>query len=155
LPITEDTRPYKETYMDVDNVTLLFKSLLRPHLEYANVAWALSYKADLKKLEDVQRRATRLLPSLSGLDYTTRLHKLKLPSIAYRRKRGDMIEVYKCTHGIHRNNILEFMSDTRTRGHSLKLRLQSCKTRFRHNYFNQRVVFPLNSLPEELCVLQL
>ena len=31
------------TYMDVDNVTLLFKSLVRPHLEYANVAWALSY----------------------------------------------------------------------------------------------------------------
>ena len=85
-------------YLDADNLTLLFKSLVRPHLEYANVAWTLSYKGDLKKLEDVQWRATRLLPSLSGLDNTTRLQKLKLPSIAFRRRREDMTEVYKYSH---------------------------------------------------------
>ena len=76
------------TYMDDDNLSLLFKSLVRPHLEYANVVWALSYKGDLKKLEDVQRRATRLLPSLSGLDYSARLRKMKLPTTAYRRKKA-------------------------------------------------------------------
>jgi len=88
-------------------------------------------KGDLKKLEDVQRRATHLLASLSGLDYSARLRKLKLPSIAYRRKRGDIIEVYKYSHGIYSNNILEFSSDTKTRGHSLKLKLQTCSTRVR------------------------
>ena len=46
-------------------------------------------------LESVQRRATRYVPSLKGLSYKERLCKLKLPTLVYRRVRGDMIETFK------------------------------------------------------------
>ena len=42
------------TYLDINTLSLLYKSLFRPHLEYANVAWQLSFKKDMKKIEDVQ-----------------------------------------------------------------------------------------------------
>ena len=43
-------------------------------------------------LENVQRRATRCIPSLKGLSYVDRLKKLQLPTLVYRRARGDMID---------------------------------------------------------------
>ena len=45
-------------------------------------------------LENVQNRATKLVNGISKVDYTKRL-KIYLPSLAYRRLRGDMIETYK------------------------------------------------------------
>ena len=49
-------------------------------------------------LENVQIRATKLVDGLGSLDYPERLRKLQLPTLAYRRARGDMIEVYKHIH---------------------------------------------------------
>ena len=45
-------------------------------------------------VEGVQRQATKQLPSLKELSYTQRHSKLKLPTLSYRRVRGDMIEVH-------------------------------------------------------------
>jgi hypothetical protein len=50
-------------------------------------------------IENIQRRATKLIPGLSDLSYEDRLRPLKLPSLSYRRSRGDMIEVYKIMSG--------------------------------------------------------
>ena len=55
---------------------------------------ALSYaykKKDITLIENVQRRATKLIPSLKNLSYEDRLRRLKFPSLTY-RTRGDMIE---------------------------------------------------------------
>ena len=41
----------------------------------------------------VQRRATKLIPGYKELDYKERLIRLKLPTLSYRRLRGDMIEI--------------------------------------------------------------
>ena len=50
----------------------------------------------------MQGRATKLLPSMDSLSYKKkRLQKLKLPTLVYRRLRGDMMEVYKIIHGIY------------------------------------------------------
>ena len=43
----------------------------------------------------MQRIATRMVPILRDLDYCSGLQVLKLPTIANRRDRGDIIEVYK------------------------------------------------------------
>lgn len=48
-------------------------------------------------IENVQRRATKLLPGFANLSYPERLRKLKLPTPTYRRYRGDMIDFYKIT----------------------------------------------------------
>jgi len=44
-------------------------------------------------------RATKLIRRLRGLSCTERLQKLKLPTLKYRRLRGDMIELYKMVTG--------------------------------------------------------
>ena len=56
-------------------------------------------KGDIKRLEKVQMRATKLVNNVKHLSYENRLKKLKLPTLKYRRLRGDMIEVYKIIHG--------------------------------------------------------
>ena len=58
------------SYLDKEMFTNLYKSLVRPHLEYANVIWHPMYKKQLKLLEDVQRRATKILPELKEKTYT-------------------------------------------------------------------------------------
>ena len=53
------------------------------------------YTKDIRKLEGVQRRATKQLGNLKDLEYKERLKQLELPTLVYRRMQGDMIEVYK------------------------------------------------------------
>ena len=81
--------------MDANIFCQLFKGLVRPHLEYAQAVWSPKSKTLIKKIEEVQKRATKLIPGFYNLSYQDRLKKLKLPTLAYRRARGDMIEIYK------------------------------------------------------------
>ena len=60
---------------------------------------------DMEAIETVQRRATKLVPNLRNVDYShysQRLKILKLPSMQYRLRRGDMIQVYKIVKGLDR-----------------------------------------------------
>ena len=41
------------TYMDKEMFPNLFKSLIRPHLEYATVVWSPVYKKDMIQIENV------------------------------------------------------------------------------------------------------
>ena len=70
-------------------------SNIRPHLEYGNVIWHPYLRKDIEMTERVQHRATRMVPGLSKLSYEDRLRKMDLPTLEYRRSRGDAIEVYK------------------------------------------------------------
>ncbi|KAJ8040215.1 hypothetical protein HOLleu_14445 [Holothuria leucospilota] len=80
----------KESILDEQSLKLLFQALVRPQLEYAAAVWSPHFQRDIDAIENVQRRATRLIPSLKGLTYTERLKKLKLPILKYRRLRGDI-----------------------------------------------------------------
>ena len=73
------------TYLDRQNLALLYKALLRPLLEYRDLVWSPYLKGDIDKLEAVQHRATRIIPALKELPYQERLKTLKLPSLRYRR----------------------------------------------------------------------
>ena len=88
------------TFMDKNMFLNLFKSVVRPHLEYASTIWTPIFKKDKIQRENVQRRATRLVKSIRHLSYEERLKALGLPSLEYRRERADMIQVYKIMHGI-------------------------------------------------------
>ena len=73
----------------------LYKTLIRPHLEYGNIIWHPRFKNDIDAIERVQRRSTKLVSNIRDLSYIEQLRTLKLPSLSYRRFRGDMIEVFK------------------------------------------------------------
>ncbi|KAK6178413.1 hypothetical protein SNE40_013205 [Patella caerulea] len=138
-------------HLDGDSFRRLFTALIRPHLEYCNVAWAPRLEKDKKLIEGVLRRGTKLISGLKDLSYEERLEKLKLPSMAFRRARGDVIEAYKYTHGLYKTDqIFELDTDKTRRGHSYKLKKRHCKTATRSNFFSYRVVNEWNSLPEDV-----
>ena len=140
------------SFLDMNTFPLLYRSLVRPHLEYANTIWAPRLKADKFLIEQVQHRATKMVPGLGDLPYEERLRRLKLPSLAHRRLRGDVIEMYKYTHGKYNvdTSWLQLKKHHLTRGHPLQLEKQHCNLEVRSNVFSQRVVQSWNSLPEEV-----
>ena len=72
------------TFMDKGMFLNLYKSVVRPHLEYASTSWYLMYKKDIIGIENMQRRATRLVKCIKHLPYEERLITLGLPSLEYR-----------------------------------------------------------------------
>ena len=131
----------------------LYKAMVRSHLEYANCIWRPYKKGEIQSIEKVQRRATKCINELSNMTYTDRLQTLNLPTLEYRRQRGDMIQTYKIIHkldDIDAHDLFAFHTDLRTRGHSLKLNIPSCNLNSRKYSFSVRVVPEWNSLPEEV-----
>jgi len=49
-------------YKSKDIMLKLYKSLVRPHLEYCTAAWSPHYVKDKELLEHIQRRFTRMIP---------------------------------------------------------------------------------------------
>ena len=97
------------THLTPDCFILLYKCLVRSHIEHANSVWNTHYIENYKKLEKVQMRATKLIHEVKGLSYRQRLERLKLPTLKYRRVRGDMIEIYKMLTGKYdRDSCIEF-----------------------------------------------
>ena len=88
------------TYFDAELVRLLYVSLVRPHLEYAVLVWNPYLKKDIDKIEDIQHKATRLVPTLRKMGYKDRLKELRLTTLETRRRRGDLIQFYKVLNGL-------------------------------------------------------
>ena len=126
----------KRNFKDIDKFTFrtLYTVLVRSQLEYAHAVWN-PYKISLiTDIEKVQRRATKLIKSLKRLPYKDRLIHLGLPTLKYRRLRGDMIEVYKILNDQYDSAVCPTLTrnfDARTRGNSLKLQLDHCKSNTR------------------------
>ena len=142
------------TYREKNLIIPLYKSIVRPHLEYCIQAWRPHLKKDIDKLERVQRRATKLIPELRILSYEDRVQQCKLTTLETRRVRGDQIEVFKITHGIEgldSDMFFKFRTDNGTRGHSWALAKEWCKLDIRKYAFSQRTINEWNRLPGE-CV---
>jgi len=78
----------------------LYTVMVRPHQEYGNVVWHPQLPKGIDLIEAVQHRATKMVPALHNFLYADRLKRMDLPSLMYRRLRGDVIETYKYLHGI-------------------------------------------------------
>ena len=133
-------------HLNEDTFIPLYKSLVRVHLDFAAPVWK-PYKIKyIDMLESVQRRATKQLPGFAKLSYPDRLKKLNLPTLSYRRVRGDLIEVFKIlSQQNYDTDIADFLplnqsSTTNLRGHSKKLFMQRANNSLRKNSFSIRVV---------------
>jgi len=130
----------------------LYKSVVRPHLEYCTSSWSPHYVKEKELLEKVQHRFTRMFPDLIKLPYLQRLRELKLWTLEERRIRSDLIEVYKIINGLSTisfDTFFEFSTNTTTRGHSLKLAKRRVTTDLRLHFFSERVINIWNSLDEK------
>jgi ribonuclease P/MRP protein subunit RPP40 len=65
-------------YKNQDILLRLYKTLVRPHLEYCVSAWSPYYIKDKELLDRVQHRFTRMVPGLRQLPYEQRLQRLGL-----------------------------------------------------------------------------
>ncbi|KAI8501002.1 hypothetical protein Bbelb_210970 [Branchiostoma belcheri] len=139
-------------HVDKDVFTMLYKALIRPHLEYGVSTWSPGTWKLAELVEQVQRRATKRVPGIQHLSYEERLRVLKLPTLLYRRLRGDLINTFKFVHGLYDTTpcIPDRQRETRTRGHNLRLKRIATKTNKRLLFFSNRIVPWWNELPEEV-----
>ena len=87
----------------------LYKSLVRPHLDYCVQAWRPHLKKDIEKIERVQRRAPRLREECKGINYEARLKFCNLTILEARVLRADLLEVYKIMNKIEGLNDGDFL----------------------------------------------
>ena len=116
-------------YMDQEVFRLLFTSLMRPHMDYADCIWSPHLKVDIAQLENAQRRATWLVPDLRDRCYEDRL----MTGI-------DDLEA---------SNFFT-MNSRETRGHGKKIMKQPSRLNLRKFSFSHRVVDDWNSLPSKV-----
>ena len=97
-----------------------------------------------------------MLPGMDQLTYEERLRKLKLPTLVYRRMRGDMIDVFKILHRLYYVKAAPFLSlrnveaNRVLRGHHLTLVKCRSNRKLRSESFTQRGVLSWNSLPSNV-----
>ena len=139
--------------IDEDMFKNLYNTLIRPQLEYCVQAWSPHLRKDIDLLENVQRRATKLVWRLKNMDYETRLRELDLTSLEDRRTRGDMIYTYRLINGWEGVDYGKFFSledhHYNLRGHSKKIAKTNMNLDVRKFFFSRRVIEKWNSLTED------
>ena len=133
----------------------LYVSHIRPLIEYASCVWNTGYCGDCRLLESVQRRWTKRIDGLSGVDYGGRLRSLDLFSVKGRLLRADLIKYWKILHGKSGDLLTMFSLAPRvgTRGHALKLVVPPRSSDVRSRSFSVRRVGVWNGLPADVVQL--
>ena len=83
------------TLKNIDIMLPLYKTLIRPIIEYGNCVWYPYKRKDIDMIKSVQRNFTKCIKGLKNYEYEERLRALNIPSLEYRRIRGDLIETFK------------------------------------------------------------
>ena len=140
--------------LDKSTFLILYKCYVRPHLEYSVQAWSPSLQKDIVCMEQVQRRATKLVEGFKRLDYGARLKELGLTTLEKRRLRGDLIETYKILTARERVKKEDFFQlrqrEYDLRGHQFSLEVQRSRINIRSQFFSQRTVKHWNALPDHV-----
>ena len=142
-------------YMDKEMMRKLVTTIIRPRLEYAQVVWSPYKKKHIRKLERLQRIATKMVPEMKEMTYEERLRAMDLPTLERRRERGDLIQIFKLMNGMdivdNEDLLVREEIDRRSmRGHSMKLRKGRCLRDVKKYSFPQRCVEAWNELSEEV-----
>ena len=89
---------------------VISQTLVRPHLEYGVTTWFPYKLKHIELIEKVQKRATKQVKQIKNLPYSEWLGRLQLPTLHYRRHRGDMIEVFKILHNKYDSAVSQYIN---------------------------------------------
>ena len=145
------------SFVDENTFKPLYKAFVRSHLDSCSSVWAPFLIKHIEQIENVQKRATRQISGFKDLSYPERLKKLKLPTLSYRRLRGDLIETYKILHDVYDPQTVKFLNTRKEsadrssiRGNTLTLFSQHSNLDLRLSSFSIRIVKSWNKLPESV-----
>ena len=112
---------------------------------------------DKEVLEAVQKRAVGMVTNLKGRTYQERLSELNMVTLEERRKRGDLVEMYKTITGKNDVNLTNWFelahsregaTSTRSISGALNVVRNEGRNEIRKNFWSVRVCDPWNSLPD-------
>jgi len=107
----------------------------------------------MELLEQVQRRATKMIRGLKYLSYEERLRELGLFSLEKRRLWEDLLVTFQYFKGPYRNdreNIFSKACCDRTRHNGFKLREGRFRLDIRKKFFAMKLVKHWNGLPRQI-----
>ena len=137
----------------------LYKTYVRPIMEYNTPTWSPHLKCDIREAESVQQKFTKSLfqrLNITFADYSDRLSKLNLESLESRRIKNDLILTYKLINNIVDIDCSKHFKFSRFGGHNLRrhslhLTHQQLPLHLsRQNFYSNRVINHWNSLPSHI-----
>jgi len=143
------------TYRDSQVLPKVFKTYVRPHLEFASPAWAPWQAGDIERMEAVQKRMVRQVTGLTSITYEGRLEELGLTTLEKRRQDLDLVHAYKVIRGhdeVAKSELFQMLEDrgTRRTEGGLSVVQEAARTEVRRNFFSLRTAGRWNDLPAEV-----
>ena len=142
-------------YMLRNCLVMLYKAMVRSHLEYANAVWNPLKKGHIDFLDKVQKRFTKMIPDLAHLEYSERLNKQRPPTLEYRHDRVIQINYWQldsmCMPGLNQH-IAEALSTYDTRGHRFKLKQLHYRYNFRQHIFYKQICVNMEQFDRNVVV---
>ncbi len=135
----------------------LYKTYVLPHLEFASPAWSPMLLGDKRRLEQVQRRATRMVKGLESLPYNERLRRLGFQTLEKRREWADNNQTFAILNalgGLNPSGLFEHPPPrnaiTRLAADPLNLRVPHAHKDCRRGFYSIRAAHHWNSLPSNI-----
>ncbi len=127
----------------------MYISLVRPHLEYAVLFWWPYFAKDIARLEAVQLRARKMIPSLRNKSYEERLARLNLfPSTNVASEENlQSFKIYKGFTNVGANKLLLTDDLPRAGSNGVKPRCWQKQLDYTKFFFTNDVVREWNKLP--------
>ena len=133
------------SYRDKDTFMSLYTTFVRPHLEYCAQAWSPWNLGDKDVIE--------------SKNYEERLVEMNMVTIEERRKRGDLIQMYKVLYGkddVSTSSWFDMAlpgagaSSTRYTTGALNVQRKEGRTELRKNFWSVRSCDVWNNLPDQV-----
>jgi hypothetical protein len=145
-------------YRDKKVFVRLYKQYVLPHLEFSSPAWSPWTRMDIDKLENVQKKAVKMVAGLRGIGYEERCREIGLNTLEERRKIQDLVLLHGMINGrggltienmFERANVRDGARTRQAEGAN-NLKIPAARTEIRRNFFTVRAVAEWNGLPDTL-----